>query len=68
MHGTGTVTTWDDPRGYGTATEDGTGRELFVHCTALTDGTRTVAVGTPVSFDVVPGHHGRYEARRITAR
>ncbi len=37
------------------------------HCTAIADGTRDIAVGTAVSFVVVPAHHGRFEAGDIVA-
>ncbi|MCU1379235.1 MAG: hypothetical protein JWN29_2218 [Acidimicrobiales bacterium] len=60
----GTVATFDDHRGYGTVRADD-GRELFFHCTRIADGTRTIAVGTPVTFELVPGHGGRWEAARI---
>jgi cold shock protein len=62
-----TVATFDDHRGYGTLrTAEGT--ELFFHCTALVDGSRTVEVGTEVSAQVVPGRLGRWEAARIEKR
>jgi cold shock CspA family protein len=61
---TGVVATFDDPAGHGTITTD-QGLELFFHCTAIADGTRTVAPGTPVTFDEVPGHLGRWEATEI---
>ena len=62
-----TVETFDDFRGYGTLrTTDGT--ELFFHCTALLDGTRTVEVGAAVTAEVVPGRLGRWEAARVTKR
>jgi cold shock CspA family protein len=61
---TGTVAAFDEPKGYGTVrTADG--RDLFFHCTQIADGTRTIPVGVPVEFDVVPGHHGRWEASGI---
>ncbi len=63
----GTVVDFDDHKGYGyVETEDG--RRLFFHCTAIADGTRTVPVGTEVTFDVVAGHLGQWEATRLTAR
>ncbi|HEV7526719.1 MAG TPA: cold shock domain-containing protein [Acidimicrobiia bacterium] len=37
------------------------------HATVIADGTRTIAVGTQVEFDVVPGHRGRWEAAAVTA-
>lgn len=63
MHGV--VVAFDEHRGYGTIRADG-GDELFFHCTRIADGTRTVEVGAEVGFEVVPGHHGRYEAAAIT--
>jgi cold shock CspA family protein len=60
----GTVEVFDEERGLGTVTlEDG--RELGFHCTAIADGTRTIAVGTAVEVDVVPGHLGHWEADRL---
>lgn len=60
----GTVTAFDEDRGLGTVTaEDGT--SFGFHCTALTDGSRRVAVGTPVTFVVEPAHLGQMEARRV---
>ena len=59
----GTVVTFDEPRGLGTIDADGTTYPF--HCTALLDGTRTVEVGTPVTFEVRPGGMGRWEATRI---
>jgi cold shock CspA family protein len=65
MPATGTVVDFDAHRGSGTVrSADGT--ELFFHCTQIADGSRTVAVDTPVTFIVVAGHHGRYEAAELT--
>jgi cold shock CspA family protein len=58
---TGVVAAFDDAVGFGTVRLDD-GAELFVHCTAIADGSRTVAVGAAVTVVVVPGHLGRYEA------
>lgn len=38
------------------------GRELFFHCTQIADGSRTIAVGAPVTFEVRPWHRGQYQA------
>jgi CspA family cold shock protein len=59
---TGVVVEWDDHGGYGTVRDDETGAEHFFHCTALVDGSRTTAVGEKVTFEVVPGRLGRWEA------
>lgn len=61
---TGTVTSFDDPRGIGVVTADD-GTEYPFHCTAVADGSRQVAEGTAVSFVARPGHLGRYEARDL---
>ena len=60
----GVVVRFEDHAGYGTV-RGHDGRELFFHCTAIAGGTRTIEVGTEVSFKVVPGHHGRWEATRV---
>lgn len=60
----GTVVEFDEPRGLGTIESDGT-RYPF-HCTAILDGTRAVAVGTEVSFEVRPAGMGRWEATALS--
>jgi len=62
---TGTVTEFDDVKGLGTVTGDD-GREWFFHCTQIADGSRTIEVGTAVTFEVVPGHLGQWEAARLS--
>jgi CspA family cold shock protein len=60
----GTVASFDEAKGYGTVrAEDG--RELFFHCTQIADGTRTVPAGAAVTFEIVPGHNGHWEATDI---
>ncbi len=54
------MATFDDHGGYGTvAADDG---QWPFHCTAIADGSRTIAPGTAVTFTVVPGRLGRWEA------
>jgi CspA family cold shock protein len=62
----GRVATFDDERGLGTVVTDD-GRFLPFHCTAIADGTRTIAVGTRVALSVVAGHLGRWEATGLTS-
>lgn len=63
--GRGVVSSFDDPRGIGVVrTVDGV--EYPFHCTAIADGTRTVAEGTPVTWQVAAGRLGRWEAVAIT--
>ena len=59
----GVVTEFDDPRGLGAIEADGTAYPF--HCTAIVDGSRTIEVGTEVTFQVRAGHRGRWEATRV---
>ena len=61
----GTVTEFDDHRGIGTVTTEA-GEALLFHCTAVADGTRTIAEGTAVVVEVAPGLPGRWEAVLVT--
>jgi cold shock CspA family protein len=63
----GAVVAFDDVKGYG-AVRDSDGVEHFFHCTQIADGSRTIEVGTPVSYEVVPGRLGRWEAARLRPR
>ena len=62
---TGTVTEFDDPKGWGTVTA-ANGDEHPFHCSAIADGTRFIEVGTPVTFAVRAGNLGRWEAAAVT--
>jgi cold shock CspA family protein len=62
----GTVTEFDEPRGWGTVEAGGIGHPF--HCTQIADGTRTIEVGTQVTFEVAPAHLGRWEARAVAKR
>jgi CspA family cold shock protein len=62
---TGTVDEFDADKGFGLIrASDGT--SYFFHCTTIVDGSRTIDPGTRVSFDVVAGHHGRWEAAAVS--
>jgi len=55
---------FDAQRGLGEiAGDDGTTYPF--HATVIADGTRAIAVGTGVEFDVVAGRLGRWEAARV---
>lgn len=62
---TGSVASFDDPRGIGTVVDDADGQEHFFHCTAIADGTRAIEVGAAVDFEVVAGRMGRWEATNL---
>ena len=64
---TGTVTEFDDRAGLGVVTADD-GAAYAFHCTQIADGSRTIAVDTPVEFDVRPARHGSWEATAISPR
>jgi cold shock CspA family protein len=64
---TGLVWEFDEPRGLGVIRHEG-GDDVPFHCTAIADGSRTIAVGQPVRFTVVAGRLGRWEADRIVPR
>ena len=67
----GTVIDFDDAKGWGHVRDDGDasgdsgGVERFFHCTAIADGSRTIAVGAAVVYEVVPGRLGRWEAAAL---
>jgi cold shock CspA family protein len=61
---TGNVVRFDDRRGIGEIAGDDR-QVYFFHCTVIADGSRTIAVGTAVEFEAVPGHQGRWEAASI---
>ena len=61
---TGVIAAFDDPKGFGIV---GSGDDqYFFHCTQIADGTRTIPTGAEVSFEIVPGHNGRWEATAVT--
>jgi cold shock CspA family protein len=62
----GSVVEFDDPRGLGTV-RSSTGLDYPFHCTAIADGSRTIEVGTAVTFAVAAGRLGRWEAVDVTA-
>ncbi len=61
----GRVSAFDEERGLGEVT-GADGVVYPFHCTVIADGSRTIAVGTHVEFDVMPGRLGRWEATGIT--
>jgi cold shock CspA family protein len=63
--GQGIVVEFDDPRGLGVVRSDA-GVEHPFHCTAISDGTRSIEVGSRVTFRVGPGRLGRWEASELT--
>jgi len=62
----GTVVDFDPAVGLGVVESSG-GRYRF-HCTQIAGGSRTIAVGTPVRFEVKPGRNGAWEAAGVSPR
>lgn len=60
---TGVVASFDDHAGLGEIHADD-GRTVPFHCVAIADGSRTIAVGLRVRFELQP-KLGRYEAAAI---
>ena len=62
MHGQrGQVSGYAPEVGLGTVSVVGGERYRF-HCTAIADGSRNIAVGTPVMVDIGPAGPGSWEA------
>jgi CspA family cold shock protein len=54
----GTVTWYDEGKGFGFVTPDSGGADVFVHVRALTDGLTWLTAGDRVSYQVVTGDKG----------
>jgi cold shock CspA family protein len=63
----GTVAEFDDHRGRGEIEVGGGDFRFPFHCTAIADGSRTIAEGTAVHFRLVNGPLGALEATAIAA-
>ena len=57
----GVVADFDERRGDGHVVTDD-GKRVWFHCTAIADGSRSIAEGTKVRFRVQPGLPGQWEA------
>ena len=63
MHGA--VERFDRATGLGEIT-GADGATYPFHSTVIADGTRDIAVGAAVEFEVIPGHLGRWEAAAVS--
>ena len=55
----GTIKWFSDQKGYGFVTPEGSGKDIFVHFSALQgEGFKTLAEGQRISFDVTQGPKG----------
>jgi uncharacterized membrane protein YsdA (DUF1294 family)/cold shock CspA family protein len=62
----GTLTSWNDDRGFGFVTTDIGDRRVFVHISAFPRSSGRPVLGEPVSFEIETASDGRSVARRVT--
>ena len=60
------MTDFDETVGLGAVDSDG--ERFAFHCTQIADGTRRIEVGTEVTFTLLAGRLGRWEAGAVTRR
>ena len=63
---TGTLTAWNDDRGFGFLTTDIGDRRVFVHISAFPRALVRPVLGESVSFEIETASDGRSLARRVT--
>jgi cold shock CspA family protein len=61
----GKVVEFDAPRGLGVV-ESRDGWRLSFHCTQIADGSRSIKVGTDVTYALAPGALGTWEAVAVS--
>ena len=62
----GTLTSWNDDRGFGFVTTDVGDRRVFVHISAFPRGAVRPVLGDSLSFDIETASDGRSVARHVT--
>ncbi len=65
MRFTGTLTTWNDARGFGFLEPAQGGQEIFVHIKAFPSGTGRPSVGQVLTFEVQTDSDGKKKARAV---
>jgi uncharacterized membrane protein YsdA (DUF1294 family)/cold shock CspA family protein len=62
----GTLTTWNDERGFGFLQSSQGGEDIFVHVKAFSGRTGRPQVGRAFSFEIERGPNGRKRAKNVT--
>ena len=63
---TGTIKWFSDQKGYGFVTPEGSGKDVFVHFSALQgEGFKTLSEGQRISFDITQGPKGEQAANVV---
>lgn len=62
----GTLTTWNDDRGFGFIAPSQGGQEIFVHVNAFSSRSGRPEVNQLVSFEVEPGPQGKKRAKKVS--
>ena len=62
----GTLTSWNDDRGFGFVTTDNGDRRVFVHISAFPRASGRPVIGEVLSFEIETASDGRTVARRVT--
>jgi len=65
MRKQGEITRWDDAKGFGFITRQGSGSSDFVHITAFSSSTRRPQVGDRVTYKIGPGRDGKSQAKNV---
>lgn len=65
MRSRGTITRWDDERGFGFIARPDSNQHVFLHVTALPSGARRPEAGDSVTFDLVRGEEGKPRAENV---
>ncbi len=61
----GKITTWKDDKGFGFITQNGDGKQIFVHVKALTNRTRRPVGNETVTYEVTTDDQGRLRAIQV---
>lgn len=65
MRFTGTLSSWNDDRGFGFIQPHQGGQEVFVHIKSFPPGSGRPVVGLPLSFEVELGPQGKKRAKSV---